>query len=209
MSFALQGGPPIVAQCPRASDQVRKQETVRVGRFLCEEGITVKQQSILSTVNDFFTDEMLESFVVPITSQQSQVSLRALDWLVTNFSKKHNIALVGKRDVLNIFQAYKNALSHFRRRNFDPFRRRHRISFELHGERHATTVGQLNFLHFVFQSRIYEYAVAHIDEITNDMNETARWCKQAKERHTGKRKRQELSQAAKQTCCIVNRLLPL
>ena len=41
--------------------------------------------------------------------------------MVTNYSKKNNtIISTPCGDVLNVFQEYKNALSHYRRRNFDP-----------------------------------------------------------------------------------------
>ena len=207
MAFVSTGGVNIVAECPRAGDMNVLSHSMQVGRFRCEHTITEKQKSILCNIDCFFTEDTIEGLLVPITTQQSRVSLRALDWLVTNFSKKWNTTLYDKNgEVFNIFQSYKDALAHFRRRNFDPFRRRQRVTFTHNMTEYTTTVGQLNFLHWVSHHRIYEFAETNVGLIENDMNETAKRSKVIKaERHVRgeKRKRQELSLPARQTCKII------
>ena len=81
--------------------------------------------------------------VINTNSSISSISLRLVDWFVTNYSKKYNIIyLLDKEkdeitcDVsgdsviqINVFQAYKSQLKAFSKKRFDPFCRRERIDF--------------------------------------------------------------------------------
>jgi hypothetical protein len=92
--------------------------------------------------------------VKTILSGQSKISLRLIDWLVTNYAKKHNISFVTKtgRHVI-VYLAYKAHLKAYSKKMFDPFCRWKRIQFmELN-----TTVGQLSFFEWAIQDEILDY----------------------------------------------------
>ena len=72
-----------------------------------------------------------------------------MDWFVTNYSKKHNICYLTKNNKnINfiVYLDYKNQLKAYSKKQFDPFCRRERISFnDINNNEIITTVGQLNF----------------------------------------------------------------
>lgn len=171
------------------------------------EALQQRQISILNRIVGFFTDQMIMETLVPLVEQQSGISLRALDWLVTNYSKKHNIVCTSKNGMIfNIYHGYKVALGHFRRRNFDPFRRRNRIRVVLHGEVVCeSTVGQCNFLYWAINNGVLAYAIENSKEIEADMNSASAYHKA--ERRVQKaqgvpHKRKELSRAPRTKCSV-------
>jgi hypothetical protein len=142
--------------------------------FLNVDGLPIRQQSVLRRLYDFYSAEMLSSILIPLIDQEGVISLRALDWLVTNYAKKNNIVCTTRRgDLFNIFHGYKVALAHWRRRNFDPFRRRQRIAVCVNGVQHETTVGQLNFLHWAHLNGVLQYAQDNAEHIEHDMNQAS------------------------------------
>lgn len=137
--------------------------------------------------------------------QTNVISLRALDYLVTNYAKKYNVVCRRTDGVLfNIYHSYKVALAHYRRRNFDVFRRRKRIFVAFRGELHETTVGQCNFLHWAHLNGVTAYALSNGD-IEQDMNIAASAHKAEKRRHQAlglKWRRKELSSAPSARCSV-------
>ena len=90
-----------------------------------------------------------------------KISLRIIDWFVTNYSKKYNVfyevyktpsgELTFEEDgnelvnQINIFHAYKSQLKSYSKKKFDPFCRKERIMFNCKDYNIETTLGQLNF----------------------------------------------------------------
>jgi hypothetical protein len=84
-----------------------------------------------------------------MNAQKQTVSLRLLDWLVTNYAKEHgvrymvsSIALANKKSIgaireepFNVHTAYRSSLKTYRKTNFDPFRRGERFYFDGQSER--------------------------------------------------------------------------
>ena len=69
-----------------------------------------------------------------LLEQRAPISLRGIDWIVTNYSKKYNIICMSKLEagaMINIFNSYKRALNFYKRKHFDPFRRRTRLTIHL------------------------------------------------------------------------------
>lgn len=126
------------------------------------------------------------------------MSLRVLDWLVTNYAKKHNIVYVreteGASHAFNVFLEYKSQLSAYSKRLFDPFCRRARITFG--GV--ETTCGQLNFFRWALTYGVLDYAMAHHDQIEADMLNSIEH--RSKKGAPQDRRRRELSKAAIKTC---------
>ena len=144
--------------------------------------------------------------ILSLIQQKAALSLRALDWLVTNYAKKNNIVSITTRsNIFNIYHGYKVSLSHYRRRHFDPFRRRARIVL-CHGEeRYETTVGQCNFLHWAHINGVLDFAIVNADKIERDMNAAASRQKAERKRQRQEGvpyRRKELSKAPESKCQV-------
>ena len=146
-----------------------------------------KQELLLQSLYKFYNKENM-SKIIPILNQDSNVSLRILDWLVTNYAKKHNIVyqLPAHRHAMaaaasletkpisrnfNIYINYKTQLKAYSKKQFDPFCRRERIVFKP-GEKDmafVTTIGQLNFFRWTLQNKVLDYANEHLVHIEEDM----------------------------------------
>ena len=141
-----------------------------------ERDLNGKELSLLKRLNRDYTNEILKNVLIPLITQTSPVSLRALDWAVVNWSKQHNVVCSSTvpGQMTNVHFAYRGALTYWKRRLFDPFRRRDRITLMFDGDKYETTLGQANFSLFTYQTGILAYVISHIDEIENDMNKVSR-----------------------------------
>ena len=152
--------------------------------------ITSKEELLKIKLLDFYKNDNL-NILLPIILQQTRLSLRSLDWFVTNYCKKYNINYPLVKNGIEIsyfpFKSYKSQLKAYSKKFCDPFCRRERIIFDYsnseiipfnqnikmsHKEYIITTIGQLNFFRFAIQDSIINYAIDHITEIENDMNGT-------------------------------------
>lgn len=186
---------------------MQSDSTIQIGRFRAS-NITQRQISILQRIEPFFTESVACDVLLPLVQQSSIISLRALDWLVTNYAKKYNIVCKTRHNTLfNIYHGYKVALAHFRRRNFDPFRRRQRIEI-LSGDGSVlceSTVGQCNFLYWSYANGVLSYASEYATSIEDDMNHAS--AKNKAERRKQKQqgvphRRRELSLAPPNKCSV-------
>lgn len=165
-----------------------------------------KERVLLTRLNKDYDEDSIRDVLVPLITQTSPVSLRALDWAVVNWSKSNNVvcssAVPGQ--MTNIHHAYRTALAYWKRRLFDPFRRRERILLKIDGKEYDTTLGQANFALFTYETGILAYVIGHIDEIEDDMNRVSRQQKKERTEATRRgisRKRKELT-AAKNNMCF-------
>ncbi|AUF82341.1 hypothetical protein TetV_249 [Tetraselmis virus 1] len=100
--------------------------------------------------------------VVCIVKGTSDISLRLIDWFITNYAKKNNsIAVTNDSTQFNIYHSYRTQLKTYSKHQFDPFRRHERIRFVYgdneRGEIIETTVGQLNFFRWAIENNIISY----------------------------------------------------
>lgn len=179
------------------------------------ETLSLREKHLLKELKEFYTEENVKEILVPLLSQKGSISLRALDWLVTNYSKKLNIlckSKVNNGKLINIFHSYKLALGHYKRRYFDPFRRRTRFEISTNEETYETTLGQLNFLMWSYRLGILDYAYSHSESIEKDMNTcTSKYRKERKEntKNGKKHKRHELSSAPNSLCIVYKTPTPI
>ena len=164
-----------------------------------------KEHSLLHRLNKEYTATIVRDVLIPLITQTSPVSLRALDWSVVNWSKQHNVVCSSSvpGQMTNIHHAYRAALGYWKRRLFDPFRRRNRIALTFEGETYETTLGQANFALFTYETGILAYVIGHIDEIEEDMNRVSRQQKQERwdaSRRGVVRKRKELTKPRHNMC---------
>jgi hypothetical protein len=155
------------------------------------ESLTSKEELIKVKLIEFYKNPVNLGILIPIILQQTKLSLRSLDWFVTNYCKKYNINYILSKNGSDItyfpFKSYKSQLKAYSKKFCDPFCRRERVIFDYqnnniinfnpsvklgHKEYIITTIGQLNFFRFAIQDNIINYAIEHITEIENDMNGT-------------------------------------
>jgi len=135
--------------------------------------VQCKQDHVVSWLQEFYTQTGNLEKLLPIVNGTSPISLRLVDYFVTNYAKKMNTSFMASGKHFLIYFHYKRELNAYSKRLFDPFCRRERIMFQARGvEPFVTTVGQLNFFRWFIEKEILEYVVAHRDTIETDMNKT-------------------------------------
>jgi hypothetical protein len=155
---------------------------------------------ILASLSRFYaSDENLSRF--KDMTEGSNVSLRLVDWFVTNYCKKHNVEFVQRNSRYNVYVDYRSQLKAFSKHNFDPFRRRDRIRYFYNDSDFVfTTVGQLNFFKWAIENGIVDYIHNHRAEIEQDMTTSYKVVGKAVPpcpAASGRKKRSELSK-----CCL-------
>jgi hypothetical protein len=130
---------------------------------------------LMTSLSKFYLDEKNINILIPIVNGLSKISLRVLDWFVTNFCKKHNTVIHyqrdGKAQKLIVHLDYKNQLKAYSKKQFDPFCRRERINFIYgKGNELLTTVGQLNFFRWAIEHHVLDYINDNLEVIESDMN---------------------------------------
>ena len=116
---------------------------------------------------------------MPIIEGKSDISLRLIDWFITNYSKKHNTIITrvinGNVVHLNIFLSYRSQLKSYSKTYFDPFRRRDRVRFFYEADKSIdTTIGQLNMFRWILANDVLDYIAAYKADIEDDMVATQR-----------------------------------
>ena len=137
--------------------------------------IQCKQELIISSLQDFFSNPGQLDIILPILQGKSTISLRLMDWFVTNYAKKHNVSYILNQRQFLVYFHYKRELKAYSKRLFDPFCRRERIMFQIRGsEAFVTTVGQLNFFRWALEKDIIPFINANLEAIEKDMNVSMR-----------------------------------
>jgi hypothetical protein len=118
--------------------------------------------------------------MMSIINGESRISLRIVDWFVTNFAKKYYTVYDITTTKINgdtetsrfkVYNDYKLKLKAYSKKRFDPFCRWERISIPYDEEKYMeTTIGQLNFFKWAIENNIVDYIKTNYDIIENDMN---------------------------------------
>ena len=149
--------------------------------------ISSKQALLIIPITKFFSNRTRLNKIITILKGES-ISLRLIDWFVTNYCKKFNVLynlndfkgeqshksteeLQSFDNYIIVHNNYKGQLKAYSKRNFDPFCRRNRIRFYYEDNKYfITTVGQLNFFKWALENHIIEYINKHLKAIDVDMN---------------------------------------
>lgn len=137
--------------------------------------------------------------VLKILNGESTISLRIVDWFVTNYSKQKYVVYElcdGSR--FKVYNDYKLKLKAYSKKRFDPFCRWDRISIPYKdGQFIQTTIGQLNFFKWVMDNEIMSYIEQNYLQIEHDMNNRNSTSKTALATdNKTRKKREELSISA-------------
>lgn len=153
-----------------------------------------KQKNNIITTNDllmiplskFYQNKSNINTILPIIVANEtkkkiskKISLRLIDWFVTNYSKKKETVITRKEDNniihFNVYLSYRNQLKAYSKKLFDPFRRRDRITFFYENKKYIeTTIGQLNIFRWILENNILEYIKENFIQIESDMIKTQR-----------------------------------
>ena len=133
------------------------------------------------TQNDILLNKLLLFYkntdyfdkMISIINGTSKISLRIVDWFVTNYSKK-NYCVIENPDTnerFKVYNDYKLKLKAYSKKKFDPFCRWDRINVPYKDTMCVqTTLGQLNFFKWTIENKILEYIENNYSTIENDMN---------------------------------------
>jgi hypothetical protein len=151
--------------------------------------IKSQEDWVLYRLNQFYANADHLKVLTDILNGDSDLSLRLIDWFVTNYAKKFNTSFLTKDGKhVTVYLSYKSHLKAYSKKMFDPFCRWKRIKFR----DIETTVGQLNFFEWAINDEILSYLTEHLKEVHADME--ARLSKPE-----GNKKRHELSNSAAKT----------
>lgn len=133
--------------------------------------IHCKQELIISSLQRFYSGRDDLGEIIELLKGTSDVSLRLVDWFVTNYSKAHSTSYILNGQQFVVYMNYKNQLKAYSKKLFDPFCRRERISFQIPGhDLFLTTVGKLNFFRWALEKGILNYIKGNQPDIEKEMN---------------------------------------
>jgi len=127
--------------------------------------IQSQEQWVLHRLEKFYQIPQNLEKIREIISGESAISLRLIDWFVTNFAKKFNTAFMHGVKYIIVYPSYKSHLKAYSKKMFDPFCRCKRIKFS----EMETTVGQLNFFEWIITDGILDYIILNKEKIHKDM----------------------------------------
>jgi len=156
---------------------------------------TTQNSLLLNKLTEFYIkDDNIEK-ILPIINGESNISLRLIDWFVTNYSKKYFTLIKNGNKRFKVYIDYKLKLKAYSKKRFDPFCRWDRITIPYkQTSLMETTIGQLNFFKWVINNNIVEYIEQNFDEINNDQTKRNSTSKnKLKTNNKTRKKREELS----------------
>ena len=116
-----------------------------------------KSAILLTSIDTFYNIPENRATLLEILNKTGGISLRNLEWFITNYSKKNNLSYKTKDGkIFSVHCAYKSSLDGYSKKLFDPFCRSSKISYTVPGTSNEihTTVAQLNFIRWCIKNNI-------------------------------------------------------
>lgn len=155
---------------------------------------------LLNNLLKYYKEHNYLDRMLSIINGESNISLRIVDWFVTNYSKKNfTIYTLSCGDRFKVYVDYKLKLRAYSKKRFDPFCRWERIVIPYKNNQSIqTTIGQLNFFKWAIDNEVIEYIENNYQDIENDMNNRNSTSKKKINTNTQKtrKRREELSVCA-------------
>jgi len=137
--------------------------------------IFCKQELIVNSLQRFYSMREDKEEILKLLEGTSEISLRLIDWFVTNYAKQHNISYVLYSQEFLVYTNYKSQLKAYSKKLFDPFCRRERIMFQISGQpMFQTTVGKLNFFRWALEKGVLDYIKMNMAKIESAMNASSK-----------------------------------
>ena len=139
--------------------------------------LSTQNDLLMSRLKAFYSENNYSNmkYILPYINGDSSISLRLIDWFVTNFAKKnYTVYNVERNDSVvrfKVFIDYKLRLRAYGKKKFDPFCRWERITMPYENDtKIETTIGQLNFFKWALENNILTFIEENRREIEEDMN---------------------------------------
>ena len=137
--------------------------------------LTTQNDLLLNNLLEFYKDSNNINIMLQIINGVSRISLRLVDWFVTNYAKKNFTVILLSNNVkterFKVYSDYKLKLKAYSKKRFDPFCRWDRINIPyINGTHIQTTIGQLNFFKWYIDHKIHAYIELNYILIEQDMN---------------------------------------
>ena len=157
---------PLILTANQAVESTNPDSQTRRRKILC------KQELIIASLQAFYTSRPDLPEIMELLQGTSIISLRLIDWFVTNYAKRNSIGYIIGGQEFMVYMSYKSQLKAYSKKLFDPFCRRERIMFSLPGiDAFITTVGKLNFFRWAIEKNIVEYLKMHHKTVEAEMNQ--------------------------------------
>lgn len=144
-------------------------ESTSMGSDTRKRKIPCRRELLVLSLQRFYSSRPDLESLVPILKGEGDLSLRLIDWFVTNYAKKHHVSYVLNSQEFIVYLNYKSQLKAFSKKLFDPFCRRERILFQCGNlEPFETTVGQLNFFRWAFEKDVLSYIRQNLADIVKE-----------------------------------------
>lgn len=132
--------------------------------------IISQDKLILDKLMEFYHKDGNLLKMLNIINGKTKISLRIVDWFVTNYAKKNYTIISNGKERFKVHFGYKQKLKAYNKKRFDPFCRWDRITIPFDDNTLIeTTIGQLNFFKWAMEKHIIDYIEEHYDEIEADM----------------------------------------
>jgi len=153
-----------------------------------------KLSLLMKSLTEFYKDQHYVDEIKSIVDQDNIISLRILDWFITNYSKKFRTLICQKNGQgIDVYMHYKLMLKSFSKSSFDPFCRKNKLFFYYTNEKFIeTSCGQLCFFRWCFENDILTFVKNNLNIIEQDMKNSLKQ-KKGEPLSPNAKKRQPLS----------------
>jgi hypothetical protein len=128
--------------------------------------MSAKEELLLKSLDEFFSDESYFTELEGILTRKNGISLRNIEWFVTNYSKEKSTKFTTRSgSQIDVHVAYKSSLGGYSKKLFDPFCRTERIEFK----GLTTTIAQLNFIRWCLRNGILDYIKVELPQIHSEL----------------------------------------
>lgn len=151
--------------------------------YSVQQPVNTQKQLLLNNLMEFYKNKENLNKMMNVINGESKISLRIVDWFVTNYSKKYYTVYEVPKIIhgelsttetirFKVYNDYKLKLKAYAKKNFDPFCRWERISIPYDTENYIeTTIGQLNFFKWAIENNIIHFIQENYQSIEDDMND--------------------------------------
>lgn len=154
-------------------------DSIKMANVYAITGETSRMEKLIDFFKYKYNLEVLQEFITKSKDKKEKLSLRLLDWFVTNYAKQYGVIydikkINGRTDKFFVWIEYDAELNSDSKKTFDPFGRGKSdgktIALEYEaGKVIETTLAQLNFFRWAIKYGIIDYVREHTDEIYEDM----------------------------------------
>jgi hypothetical protein len=144
----------------------------------CSTSLQTQNDLLMTNLTEFYKQEEHVETMMRVINGESRISLRIVDWFVTNYAKKnytvYDLPINKSNTVIKtrfkVYNDYKLKLKAYSKKRFDPFCRWERITIPFNQKHMETTIGQLNFFKWALENKVIDYIEQNYQTIENDMN---------------------------------------